>query len=94
MNQIAIGAVAMGLLVAALFFLRFWRQTRERLFALFALSFLVLAVNRVGLGLTGQMGIGDQVQRDYLYWVRLLAFGLILVAILDKNWSRKPPSQP
>ena len=32
MNQMAVGAVAMGFLVAALFFLRFWRQTHERLF--------------------------------------------------------------
>jgi hypothetical protein len=26
---------------------------------------------------------------DQLYWVRLAAFGLILLAILDKNRSRR-----
>jgi hypothetical protein len=88
MNQIMMGALAMGFAVAGLFFLRFWRNTGDRLFALFALSFFVLAVNRVGLALTtGQGGAGD-----YLYWVRFVAFALILLAILDKNLTRKPPS--
>jgi hypothetical protein len=87
MKELMIGAIAMGFLVAGLFFLRFWRETRDRLFALFAVSFLVLAVNRVGLGLAG--GLGEA--RDYMYWVRLLAFALILAAILDKNRSREPP---
>jgi hypothetical protein len=87
MNQVMLGAVAMGFLTASLFFLRFWRETRDRLFALFALSFFVLAVNRAGIGLVaGSGGTGD-----YLYWVRLLAFVLILAAILDKNRSREPP---
>lgn len=78
----------MGFAVAGLFFLRFWKETRDRLFALFALSFFVLAINRVGLFLIAhQDGHGD-----HLYWVRLLAFGLILVGILDKNRSsRKHP---
>lgn len=88
MNQIVLGAIAMGFLTAGLFFLRFWRETRDRLFALFALSFFVLAVNRVGIGIaSGPGGVGD-----YLYWVRLLAFVLILLAILDKNRSREPSS--
>jgi hypothetical protein len=87
MKLIVIGAIAMGFLVASLFFLRFWRETRDRLFALFALSFFVLAVNRVGIGLAAGSGV-----RDYLYGVRLLAFVLILLAILDKNRSRHPPA--
>lgn len=87
MRQIAIGALAMGFLVAGLFFLRFWRETRERLFGLFALSFFLLAVNRVSLGLAAE----GAAPKDYLYLVRLLAFVIILVAILDKNRSRKSP---
>jgi hypothetical protein len=88
MNQVVIGAIGMGFLVAGLFFLRFWRETRDRLFGLFAVSFFVLAVNRVGIEFaTGSSGV-----RDYLYWVRLLAFVLILAAILDKNRSRKSPA--
>jgi hypothetical protein len=86
LKQIALGAIAMGFLVASLFFLRFWRDTRERLFALFALSFFVLAINRVGISLIGHA----ESRGDYLYWVRLLAFVLILAAIVDKNRSGKP----
>ena len=33
------GAISMGFLVAAVFFLRFWRDTRDELFLAFALSF-------------------------------------------------------
>ncbi len=85
------GAVAMGFAVAGLFFLRFWKETSDRLFVFFALSFFILAVNRVVLVLAAHHGI----KRDTFYWVRLLAFLLILIGIADKNRSRKqsrPPS--
>jgi hypothetical protein len=78
------GAVAMGFLVATAFFLRFWRESRDRLFALFAVAFLLLATNRLLLVLL-------QEQRETSlapYVVRLLAFAIILVAILDKNFRR------
>ena len=39
MDQVATGAMAMGYAVAGLFFLRFWRDARDRLFGLFALAF-------------------------------------------------------
>ncbi len=80
------GGIAMGCAVAGLFFLRFWRQTRDRLFALFALAFFVLAVNRAGLVFAAH----HQLRGDYLYWVRFLAFALILLAVVDKNRSRGP----
>lgn len=84
MNQLMSGAIAFGFALAAVFFLKFWAQTRDRLFALFALSFLVLAVNRVALGLKDDYpDIGN-----YLYWIRFAAFAVILLAILDKNRSR------
>jgi hypothetical protein len=89
MYQIMEGALAMGLAVAGLFFVRFWRKTRDRLFALFALSFFVMAANRVQLSLSSLRGL----RGDHFYWVRLLAFALILAAILDKNRSRKPSSK-
>jgi hypothetical protein len=85
MNAILTGAIAMAFAVAALFFLRFWRQTGDRLFALFALSYLILAVNRAALGLRAEQNM----EGDHLYWVRLLAFTLILLAILDKNRVRR-----
>ena len=70
----------MGFLVASGFFLRFWQESRDRLFALFAGAFLLLAVNRVLL-------VMFQAQESNLapYVLRLLAFLLILTAIVDKN---------
>lgn len=90
MDQIMAGAVAMGFSVAGLFFLRFWWETRDRLFAYFTLSFFLMAVNRVGLGLSAQPGGTD----DNLHWVRFLAFVLIIVGIIDKNLSRKSTAGP
>jgi hypothetical protein len=88
MNEMIAGAVAMACCVAGLFFIRFWRRTGDRLFVFFALSFFVLAVNRLGLAFATR----HDVRTDYLYWVRFLAFSLILLAVLDKNRPRKPPS--
>ena len=79
------GAVGMGLLVAAVFFLRFWRESRDRLFVLFAGAFLLLAVNRVLLVLLRDWEEGTLVP----YVVRLLAFLLILAAIVDKNLRKR-----
>lgn len=81
MDTLLAGAIAMAYLVCALFFLRFWRQTRDRLFLAFAVSFLLLCGQRVGLVLLA----GNPEASLALYVVRLLAFVFILLAILDKN---------
>jgi hypothetical protein len=47
-RHVAMGALAMAFAVAGLFFLRFWRDTKDRLFAFFALAFFALAANRLG----------------------------------------------
>jgi hypothetical protein len=81
MNSLMLGAIVMASLVAALFFLRFWRDTRDRFFLFFALAFLGEAVNRLLLAL-----LTVSAEREpLLYLIRLAAFGLILAAILDKN---------
>lgn len=89
MDEVTTGAIAMGYAVAGLFFLRFWRKTRDRLFALFALAFFVLAANRVG-GVALAIPPGTT---EHVYWVRFAAFALILAAIVDKNRPRKPPGR-
>jgi hypothetical protein len=75
------GVLAMGYLVAALFFLRDWRRTRERLFASFAIALVILAVQRALLA--ADLAIVED--RTWYYGLRLLAFVIILLAILDKN---------
>jgi hypothetical protein len=86
MREFLLGATTMGFWVAGLFFLRFWLQTHDRLFAIFALAFWILGINRFVFLLLIQ---ADEASSLPLYVVRLLAFSLILVAILDKNRSKK-----
>jgi len=76
------GFLMMGYCVASLFFLRFWRQTRDRLFAWFAAAFATLALQRAVLSLAVEPA-------DAVYLLRLAAFAMILVAIVDKNRSAR-----
>jgi hypothetical protein len=75
------GATAMACFVAGLFFLRFWRGTRERLFLFFAVAFWMMTAHWTGLALSSP----DFEFRPLLYGVRLAAFVVILLAIVDKN---------
>ena len=75
------GATAMGCAIAGLFFLRFWRESLDRLFLLFALAFWLLGVN---YALLGTLAFATE-WRVYVFLVRLTAFCLIIFAIIDKN---------
>lgn len=77
------GATAMGCMVAALFFFRFYRQSADRLFLFFGLGFTMFGANRLVLGLIDE----NHEATNYVYLSRLLAFVLILYAIVDKNRS-------
>jgi hypothetical protein len=79
------GAIAMASTVIALFFLRFWRNTRDRFFMYFALSFGIEGAHRVYSALTYQ----DAEDSPLHYLVRLLAYGLIIWAILEKNLPQR-----
>lgn len=89
------GAVTMGFLVAAGFFVRFWRQTADRLFLAFAAAFVLLALNQ---SLAQWIGAADE-RVGYTYLLRVLGFVLILAAIVDKNLRHggktrgRPPSR-
>ena len=76
------GALAMGYVVAAIFFIHYWREARERLFAFFSLAFLLLALQRILLPYIAD----DQVELAYA--VRVVAFLMIIVGIVDKNRGR------
>jgi hypothetical protein len=85
MNDILAGAITMASLVIALFFLRFWRNTRDRFFLYFALSFAIEGGHRLYSALNDHGGEDSPLH----YLIRLLAYGLILWAILEKNLPRK-----
>ena len=84
------GAILMGYCVCGLFFLRFWLTTRDRLFAIFSVAFWILGFQRLGLALSEPV----EEWRTGLYVVRLLAFLLILGAIIDKNRARTGSPAP
>lgn len=81
-----LGGVAMACLCASLFFLRFWKDTRDQLFLMFSISFFIEAINRTWLAFNRDTTEGDPT----LYLVRLLAYGMILAGIIAKNMGPKP----
>lgn len=81
MNQAILGAIALGFWAAGLFFLRFWSKTRDPLFVFFAAAFWMMALGRLGLALQH----GAQEPHNLFYFMRFIAFVLILVGIINKN---------
>jgi hypothetical protein len=72
---------ATGAWVAGLLFFRFWRDTADRLFALFAFAFWLLSASWLMLA---ALDPTDEA-RPYVYAVRLVAFLLIIAAVANKN---------
>lgn len=82
---LADGAIFLAYQMIALFFLRFWTRSHLRLFAWFALAFQVLAVHRVVLSLLAD----DTEKRTPVYLGRLLAYMIILLAVVDHNRRKR-----
>ena len=81
MASVLAGMITMGFLLAALFFFRFWRRTRDLLFATFGAAFVLLALNQAVVALA----LLPREEQPYAYLLRLVAFGLLIVAIIRKN---------
>jgi Family of unknown function (DUF5985) len=81
MASVLMGAVAMASLVATLFFVKFWRHTRDNFFLLFAAAFGIDAAGRLALG---AVQISNETE-PAAYLPRLVTFGLIVIAIVQKN---------
>lgn len=75
--------------VAAIFFLKFWLASRDRLFLFFCLSMSILAGERVVLMLVREFSFSSNPtiaeSNSWVYCMRLFAFVVIMVAIVDKN---------
>ena len=67
--------------INGVFFWRFRRETGERLFTLFACAFWLLSVSWAVLAVFNPTGES----LPYVYCLRLLAFVLMIVGIVDKN---------
>jgi hypothetical protein len=74
------GGISLASFVVALFFLRFWRATRDPFFIYFSLSFALEGVSR---GASAFMQVSET--NAMFYGIRVIAYGLIIVAIWQKN---------
>lgn len=77
------GGIVAGFAFAGLFFLKFWRRTREELFLAFTGAFWLLGLGQAILTFSGV----PLEERTWIYLLRLAAFVLILIAIWRKNRS-------
>jgi hypothetical protein len=78
------GVAATCALVTGVLFLRFWRETLDRLFMWFALAFWTFAANWTLIALAS----APDESRHYIFLLRLAGFVLILVSVIDKNRHR------
>ena len=81
MKMMLLGAIAMAAFTIALIFIRFWRTTRDRFFLFFAAAFTLIGVGRIVLGAVPH----SDDQTPVIYLIQLLAFVVILFAVIDKN---------
>ena len=75
------GMIVMCDLVAALFFLKFWSRSGDRLFAYFTIAFVILAIQRTVLTLADPTDTMELLT----YGLRAVAFIVLIVGIVDKN---------
>ena len=85
MSEFVQGATMLASIAVALFFLRFWRDTGDRLFAVFSAAFAVFAVNRLLLVVLDE----ESEARTWVYALRAATFLMIAAAVVDKNVRRE-----
>lgn len=84
MSEFLQGGTFVASLAVALFFLRFWRMSREPLFAVLSGAFAVFAVNRLLLTV-----LESEDRRLWVYVTRAVVFALIAAAVVAKNLDRR-----
>jgi hypothetical protein len=82
------GALTAGYVLLGIFFLKFWSRTRDILFVMFASAFWLLAANQIAISAF----TGYDVDVGWTYMLRLVAFVLIILAIVRKNMEQKTGS--
>jgi hypothetical protein len=79
------GAIVLGYVLIGVFFLKFWRRTNDTFFGYFAVAFFTLGIGRVIEAITRT----NETTTPYVYVFRLLAFLIIIFAIMHKNLASK-----
>jgi len=75
------GVVATTSLAAGLFFLRYWRDTRDSLFLAFSVAFFIEGINRC----VRIFFLNPSEAAPWVFVVRAFAFLIILAGIVNKN---------
>jgi hypothetical protein len=78
MNQFLRGAIVLACSAIALFYLRYWRATKDRLFLFFCVAFVLFALNWTAISVSNDWA-------EHAYLARFLAFAIIAWAVIDKN---------
>ena len=86
MSSLALANFSYGVIgalcwVVGLFFLGFWRRAHDRFFGFFAAAFWLLGLGRLAMAVLGET---NEAHRS-IYLLRLFAYALFLIAIIDKN---------
>ena len=87
MSALLAGGLVVACAIVGLFFLRYWKATRDSFFLYFAFAFWLQGDQWFYSGLTGP-------ENEYLpfaYLLRLAAYGLIAIAIVRKNLESSAP---
>jgi hypothetical protein len=82
MRLVLLGGLVAACVFAATFFLRFWWRSRDRFHAFFAAAMMLLGFNWAAVA--GFRSSASEPHSE-IYLARLLAFVLILIAIIDRN---------
>jgi hypothetical protein len=85
MNEFLLGTLAAFSAAIALFFLRFMRETGDRLYGFFSAAFAVLTVDWIARTVLTPR----HESQHYMFLIRLVAFLLILAGIAAKNRDRR-----
>lgn len=81
LNGFLLGVIVTASLTAAAYFLKFWRQTGDKLFLGFGAAFFIEGLNRSVFLFLDTPSEGNPM----VYTVRLFSYLLILGAIVHKN---------
>jgi hypothetical protein len=85
-NAFMEGAITTAALAVAVFFLRYWKQTADRLFMAFAVAFAFFGASSIALYLAA----GHPDGQVWVYALRAATFAALIVAVLDKNLNPRP----
>jgi Family of unknown function (DUF5985) len=81
MHEYLWGMLTMATSIAALFFWRYWRIGRERLFLFLSFAFVAFSASWVAIAMIRP----SYEHRHVVYLLRLVAFAAIMIGIADKN---------